>query len=170
MATETAIDDDYKIILKDTIKLVQNNSLTGEKRVIYGDVEQSVEAHQRIRHYNKTKLFKISMALGKTWKFSSFQTDLYLGGALNTIVHNQGRMFYNDSIIDYNGSSNILFNNQMTIDGILGARLHYFVTKKMGLTTGFKSQKSLTNWSNQDNINFHPVTFSFQLGLSYSLD
>lgn len=161
---------DYKIILKDTIIHVQNNSLTGEKTVIYGDVEHTVEAHRRIRHYNKTKLFKISMALGKTWKFSSFQTDFYLGGALNTIVHNQGRMFYNDSIIDYNGSSNILFNNQMTIDGILGARLHYFVTKKMGLTTGFQSQKSLSNWSIQDNINIHPVTFSFQLGLSYSLD
>ncbi|MBK9255174.1 MAG: hypothetical protein IPM42_06760 [Saprospiraceae bacterium] len=160
---------DYKIILKDTIKQVHNNSLTGEKRVIYGDVEHSVEAHHRIRHYNKTKLFKISMALGKTWKFSSFQADIYLGGALNTIVHNQGRMFYNDSIIDYNGSSNILFNNQMTADGIFGARLHYFVNKNIGLTTGFQTQKSLMNWSNQENINFYPVSYGLQLGLSYSL-
>lgn len=160
---------DYKIIIKDTVLQVQNNPLTGEQNVIYGDVEQTVQAERRVRHYNRTQLFKVSLAAGKSWRFNSFQFDVYLGGALNSLVQNQGRMLFDNSIIDYNGTSNPLFQNQMTVDGVLGARLHYLLNQNIGVTTGFQTQKSIMNWSNQDNINFYPASFSLQLGLSYSL-
>lgn len=160
---------DYKITVEDTIIQVQNYFNSGEQRIIRGDVEQSVQAERRVIHYNTTKLLKVSLAAGKTWRFNSFQTDVYLGGALNSWVHNQGRMFYEDAVTDYNGTSNAFLQNQSTIDGVMGARLHYFLSQNIGLTAGFQSQKSLMNWSKQDNINSHPVSFSLQLGLSYSL-
>lgn len=160
---------DYKISIKDTIIQVQNNLLSGQQTIIYGDVEKSVQAERRVRHYNTTKLFKVSAAIGKTWRFNSFQTDIYLGGALNSLVHNQGRTVDQDTIINYNGSSNSLFQNQLTLDATFGVRLHYFLNQNIGLTTGFQTQKSLMNWSNQTDINFYPLSFGLQLGLSYSL-
>lgn len=160
---------DYQITLKDTIIQVRKNLLTGEQTLVRGDVVQYVEAERRVVHYNKTKLLKASIGLGKSWRFHSFQTDVYLGGALNGLVQNQGRTFHQDTILDYNGSSNSLFQNQLTADGFLGARVHYFLTRNMGITTGVQVQKSLMNWSNQENINFFPASFSLQLGLSYSL-
>jgi hypothetical protein len=160
---------DYKIILEDTIIQVQNNVLTGEQNIIRGDVEVLVPAERKVIHYNQSKLFRASIGLGKSWRFHSFQTDVYLGGALNSLVHNQGRTFNDDTLIDYNGASNSLFANQLTVDGILGARLHYFLSPKLGLTTGIQAQKSLMNWSNQDGMNFYPLSFGLQFGLSYSL-
>lgn len=160
---------DYKVVIEDTIIQVQNNAITGEQRLIRGDVEQFVQAERRVRHYNKTQLFKLSLAIGKNWRFNSFQTDVYLGGALNTLVHNQGRMFYESEIMDYAGTSNSFFNNQWKVDGVLGARIHYFLNHSIGVNMGFQTQKSLMNWSNHSDINFYPVSFNMQLGLSYSL-
>lgn len=160
---------DYKITLTDTIIQVQNNLLTGEQTIIRGDVEQSVQAEHRVRHYNKTQLFKTSVAVGKNWRFRSFQTDVYLGGALNSVVHSQGRTFYENTIIDYKGASNSVFQNQWTAEGVLGLRLHYFLSPNLGVTTGVQAQKSLMNWSKPGDMNFYPASVSLQLGLSYSL-
>lgn len=160
---------DYKVILKDTIVQVQRNLVTGEQNVIYGDVEQFVQAERRIKHYNQSRLFKASLALGKSWRFKSFQTDIYLGGGLNVLVHNQGRTLFNETILDYNGTSNSLYQNQGAIDGMVGARFHYFLSQNIGIATGFQAQKSLMNWSAQNGTSFYPMTFSLQVGLSYSL-
>lgn len=160
---------DYKITLKDTIIQVRKNLLTGDETILRGDVEQYVQAERRVRHYNKIQLLKASVGIGKSWRFHSFQTDVYLGGALNGLVQNQGRTLHQDTILDYNGTSNSLFQNQLTLDGILGARLHYYLNPKIGLTTGLQVQKSLMNWSMEDNIAHYPTSFSLQLGLSYSL-
>lgn len=160
---------DYKITLTDTVIQVQNNLLTGEQNIIRGDVEEFVQAERRVRHYNKTQLFKASLAVGKHWRFNSLQTDVYLGAAMNSWVRNQGRMFSENTIIDYNGASNSFFSNQWTVDGVLGVRLHYLLLPNIGLTTGFQTQRSLMNWSNRDDINFYPVSFSLQVGVSYSL-
>lgn len=161
--------EDYKITLIDTVLQVQNNLLTGKQTIIRGDVEELVNAERRVIHYNKTQLFKASLALGKRWRFNSFQTDVYLGGALNSVVRNQGRMFLENEIIDYQGASNSAFQNQWTLDGVLGVRFHYLLTPVIGITTGFQTQKSLMNWSNQEGINFYPASFGLQMGLSYSL-
>lgn len=161
--------EDYRIVLEDTIIQVRNNLLTGDQNIIRGDVEQSVRAERRVQHYNKSRLFKVSIGLGKSWRFNSFQTDVYLGGALNAWVQNQGRTLSEDAIIDYNGTSNPLFQNQLKADGVLGARLHYFLNSNLGLTAGFQAQKSLMNWSNQGGVNFYPASLGVQIGLSYSL-
>ncbi len=160
---------DHTIVLKDTIIRIENNLLTGEQIVIRGDVEQTVQAERQVRHHNTTRLFKLSAGLGKTWRFNSFQTDIYLGGAMNAISQNQGRTLYNDAVIDYNGPSNVLFQNQFRLDGMLGARLHYYLNHRVGLTTGIQVQKSLMNWSRQADITMNPGSLSVQMGLSYSL-
>jgi len=161
--------ENYPITLQDTIIQVRNNLATREQTIVRGDVEQLVEAERIIRHYNTTQLFKVSAGIGKSWHFRSFQTDLYLGGALNTVVQNQGRSLYQGEIIDYYGASNSIFQNQMTVDGMVGARLHYFFTRKVGIMTDLQLQRSLMNWSNQEAVNFYPTSFGLQWGLSYSL-
>lgn len=163
------IIEDYKVTIRDTIIQIQNNVITGEQRVIRGDIEQLVQAERRVRHYNRTQLFKLSLALGKNWRFHSFQTDVYLGGALNTLVQNQGKMFYEGEIVDYKAASNSFFSNQWMLDGVLGLRLHYFLSQNIGISTGFQAQKSLMNWSNDTHINFYPASYSLQMGLTYSL-
>ncbi|MEL7534153.1 MAG: hypothetical protein AAFN10_22805, partial [Bacteroidota bacterium] len=160
---------DYQITLEDTIIQVQKNLLSGEENIIRGDVELSVPAERRVVHYNTSKLLKLSLGVGKSWRLNSFQVDTYLGGALNSLVQNQGRTLHDESIIDFSGASNSLIKNQFTADGILGGRLHYYLKQNLGLTIGCQVQKSLMNWSNQDNIKVLPATFSLQLGLSYAL-
>ncbi|MBK8699419.1 MAG: hypothetical protein IPN29_07690 [Saprospiraceae bacterium] len=160
---------DHKVILKDTIIQVQNNLLTGGQKVIRGDVEQIVQAERRVIHHNTTKLFKISFGLGKSWRFRSFQTDVYLGCAFNSLVKNQGRSVYQGTIVDYSGSDNILFQNQWAADGFIGARLHYFLNPKLSLTSGFQINKSLLDWNNLNEVNQYPVSIGFQLGLGYHM-
>ncbi len=164
----SGIIEDYQVTLKDTIVQVQKNMLTGEETITRGDVVQSVRAEHRIRHYNRTQLFKTSLAVGKNWRFKAFQTDVYLGGALNGIVRNQGRMFFEGSVIDYEGASNPLFSNRWTVDGVLGARVHYFPYERIGITTGLQAQRSLTNWSNLADGRMYPLSFGLQVGLSYA--
>ena len=161
--------EDYPITLKDTILEVRQNLLTGEETIVRGDVVQSVQAERRVRHYNMTQLFKASLAMGKSWRFRSFQTDAYVGSALNGLVRNEGRMFFEGEIIDYSGISNPFFRNRWTLDGVAGARVHYFPWQQIGITAGFQAQRSLTNWSNQADGRFYPASFSLQLGLSYAL-
>lgn len=159
---------DYLVVLEDTIIQIQNNLLTGEQTIIRGDVEQFVEAERRVIHHNKAKLFKGMLALGKSWRFGDFKTDLYLGGGLNVSVRNQGRTLYQSTIIDYEGPENAVFDNQWTVDGILGIRLHYFLNQRFGLTTGIQAQRSLVNWSNESASNFYPAILNLHLGTSYS--
>jgi hypothetical protein len=120
-------------------------------------------------HHNRSTMVNVSFAFGKSWRFNSFQTDFYLGSALNSIVHHRGRALHNDSIIDFNGPSNSLIKNQGKIDGMLGVRFHYFLNRHIGITSAFHMQKSLMNWSIEDGVNYAPVSYGLLLGLSYSL-
>lgn len=164
------IINDYPITISDALVQVQNNLISGQYENIYRDVETTVQAQRRIIHYNKTRLFKVSFAVGKSWQFRGLQADLYLGAALNTFVNNQGRMLHQDSILDYQGVSNSVFQNQMMIDALMGARLHYFLTGSTAITAGFQGQRSVTNWSNQAEIRLYPWSAGLQLGMSYYLD
>ncbi|GAB4407815.1 MAG: hypothetical protein OHK0039_10470 [Bacteroidia bacterium] len=104
--------EDYLITLKDTILQVRQNLLTGEETIVRGDAVQAVQAERRVRHFNKTQLFKASLAIGKNWRFHAFQTDVYLGGALNGLARNEGRTFFEGEIMDYNRTANPFFQNQ----------------------------------------------------------
>lgn len=161
---------DYTIVLEDTVVQVQNDVNTGQQNVIYGDVEQTVAAERRIVHYNKIKLLKLTLAAGKSWHFNSFQTDVYLGVAMNSLVQNKGRMLYRDELISYSGASNELYQNQLMVDAILGLRLHYYLNDKLGVTAGFQGQRSAMNWSKREDISLYPAMFSLQFGVSYYLD
>lgn len=160
---------DFPITLMDTIVQIRNNVLTGEQTIIRGDIELLVEADRKIVHYNKTKLLNGSLAIGKSWQYNAFQTDVYLGGALNGVVSNQGKTLYQDMIIDYDGSTNPVFKNQWAAAGILGIRQHYYWNQKISLTAGIQAQHSVVNWGNANEAKFHPTTVSILLGLSYSL-
>lgn len=161
--------EDYQITLEDTIVEIRKNSLTGMETLIRGDAVQSVRAERIVRHFNRTQLFKTSLAIGKQWRFNAFQTDVYLGGALNGIVRNQGRMFFDNEIINYEGTTNPAFHNQWRVDGMAGARVHYFLYDRMGITTGIQAQRSLMNWSTQEGVRLYPLSVSLQVGVSYSL-
>lgn len=158
----------YTITLYDTIIQVQNNSLTGSQNIIRGDVDVTVQAERRIVHYNTSRLLRASLSMGRSWKFSVFQTDLYLGASTNAWAQNQGRTFYQGDIINYSGTSNALFRNVWATDAVMGGRFQYFVLENLGITAGCQFQKSLVNWSDEDSIKFYPSAFSCQLGLSYS--
>lgn len=160
---------DYPIVLSDTIIQIRNNIITGEQTIIRGDVEQFVEADRRVIHHNTTSLFSGSFAIGKSWQLKAFQTDIYLGGVLNSLVHNQGKTLRQGTIIEYDGAANSLFDNQWTVAGISGARLHYSINQKISLTAAMQVQKSLLNWGVQGQSRFHPTTVSLLLGVGYSL-
>ncbi|MEO1417182.1 MAG: hypothetical protein AAFW00_17995 [Bacteroidota bacterium] len=161
--------EDYPIILEDTVLQVRNNVVTGDQTIRRGDVETSVLAERSVQHYNTSRLFKLSMGMGKSWRFRSFQADAYLGGTLNSWVRNQGRTLSNDEVVDYNGASNSLFQNQFTAEGILGTRLHYDLNPKLALIMGFQAQKSLMNWSKQNGIHQYPASIHLLMGLKYTL-
>lgn len=157
---------DYPITLKDTIIQVQNNLITGEQILVRGDVELSVQADQRIRHYNRISLIQAPITMGKSWLFNSFQTDVYLGGSLNILSQNEGRTYYDDMLIDYKGTSNTIIHNQWTVDAIIGGRIHYFIDQNIGVHTGFQVQKSIMNWSKENQMDMYPVSFNWYLGAS----
>lgn len=163
------IIEDYPVTLEDTILQVQQNLLTGKETVIRGDAVQTVRAERRVRHYNRTQLLRTSLAFGKAWQFNRFQTDVYLGSTFGAVIGNEGRMFSGDDILDYSGLSTPFYQNRWTVDGLLGARFHYFPFERVGITTGFQAQRSLMNWSSQDEIRFFPTSLGVQLGVSYSL-
>jgi len=161
--------EDYPIILEDTILQVRNNVVTGDQTIRRGDVETSVLAERNVQHYNISRLIKLSMGMGKSWRFHSFQTDVYLGGMLNSWVQNQGRTLSKDEVVDYSGASNSLFQNQFTAEGMMGIRLHYDLNPNIALSTGLQAQKSLMNWSNQNGINQYPASINWSIGLKYTL-
>lgn len=163
------IIDNYKITLVDTIVQVQNNLLSGEQTIIHGNVDQFVKAERRIRHYNRTQLFKTSLGAGKSWRSGPFQTDVYLGGSLIFVATNKGRTVDGGSIINYNGSGSSIYQNQWTAEGFIGTRVHYFMSSRVGLTAGLQCQKALMNWRTNKDVNTYPLSFGFQFGLSYSL-
>jgi cytoskeletal protein RodZ len=160
----------YNITLKDTIIHVLNNSFTGSQNTIRGDVELTVPAERRVIHYNTSHLVKSTIALGRSWRFNAWQADLYLGGGINALVHNQGRALHQGDIIDYYGTSNPVFQNKWAFDAIVGTRLQYFVEQNLGITFGLQYQKSLVNWSLVNAENSFPSIIGLHLGLSYSWD
>lgn len=160
---------DYVITLRDTVVQVRKDMVTGRQEKIYGDVQQTVEAGRNVVHYNTTRLFKVSLAAGKSWRLKTIQTDFYLGGTLNAMANNKGKTLYMDEVLRYNGDANTTIDNSLLLEAFAGARIHYFIDPRVAFTVGFQVQKSLMNWSTLENARLYPISAGFQLGISYKL-
>lgn len=162
--------DDYKITLTDTILQIQTNALTGQQSVIRGDVELDATATRIIRHYNRTQLVQIPVALGKTWTIKRrWQADVLIGGALTVYSSNTGRTFYQGEIQYYDEGPAEFLENQWKVHGLIMGRMTYHISPYLGVTTGIQLQKSLSNWSTEQNIQMHPNVLNWEIGMMFSL-
>ena len=161
--------NNYKITLVDTILEVRVNTLTGETQSVRGDVELDAPAKRMVRHHNTVRLYQIPFAVGRTWSSEKWQADLMLGGAISVFSENKGRTLYQGEILDYDGTSNSLVSTQGKLHALMAGRITYNLTKKIGITTGVQFQKSISNWSREQNIKMRPNSLNLELGLKYSL-
>lgn len=160
--------EDYTITLTDTVLQIQTNTLTGQQTITRGDVELNVPATRIVAHYNTSRLYQIPIAAGKTWGFKNWQADVLLGGTINIFTNNKGRTLYQGEIVDYNDASTPFLDNRWTINGLLTGRMTYQISERFGITAGIQFQKSLSNWSGEDNIQMRPAIWTGELGVSFS--
>lgn len=165
----TTIEDYTTVTLTDTIVQVQNNLVSGQQSAIIGDVEVPIDAQRKVIHHNTTKLLKVTAAFGKTWQYNAFAIDAYMGLGLGKRISSRGRTLLNDTIIDYAGTTNDFLNNKIIVDGMIGLRVQYTVSPRIGITSGIVMQKSLSNWSNELGVAMRPTVVGVHLGLGYSL-
>ncbi len=159
--------EDYTIILRDTIIEKQINVLSGKQTLIRGNVEILSQAERRVRHYNKTELWQIPFALGKSWDINKWMVDLLLGGSLNIYTQNIGKSTFQQDPISYNGSSTRIIDNRLKVNALLAGRLSYQLDEHWGLSTGLQIQKSLQDWSPETGVQMLPGTLGLQFGLNY---
>lgn len=158
---------DYIVVLEDTIIRVENDIVSGRQTPIYGDVEARASAERHVIHYNQSRMLKAFGTFGRSWQFKSFQGDLYLGAAINTLVNNNGRLLYEEQILTYNGVENTAFSNLYKIDGLVGFRLLYPLNHKLSISSSIQWQKSLLDWGATNNRSLYPSSFGVQMGLSW---
>ena len=168
----TGIIPDYQLTLTDTILEISTDAFTGEQTEIRGDVNLSVYAERKIRHFNRTRIFQIPFAVGKAWisKSEKLQLDVLVGGSFNIMSNNAGRTFYQGGIQNYNSSSNNFLSKKMKFNTLLGGRLTYYLNSNLGIMTGFQFQKSISNWSIEQDIKVRPSWVNLSLGLAYYID
>ena len=168
----TGIIPDYQLTLTDTILEISTDAFTGEQTEIRGDVNLSVYAERKIRHFNRTRIFQIPFAVGKAWisKSEKLQLDVLAGGSFNIMSNNAGRTFYQGEIQNYNSSSNNFLSKKMKFNTLLGGRLTYYLNSNLGIMTGFQFQKSISNWSIEQDIKVRPSWVNLSLGLAYYID
>lgn len=159
--------ENYTIILQDTIIQVQANSLTGQQNIVRGDVELTVNATRNVRHFNQMRLYQIPLAIGKSWRVQRWQMDLLVGGTMTIFSENKGRSLYQGQLIDYNGASTPLLNNQWQVQALAAGRMSYFFSDHLGIQAGLQFQKSLTNWSLESGVTMRPWLVGGELGLVY---
>jgi hypothetical protein len=160
--------EDYTITLTDTIVEVHTSLISGKEKVIRGDVDLVVPAKRMVRHHNQIRLIQIPFAVGKTWVSKKWQMDLLVGGSLNVLSKNKGRTLFENEIRDYNGSDTGFFKNQWTVNAMLSGRLTYHLNQHWGLSSGLQFQKSLSNWSTEENVTMRPSVLLLDVGLSYT--
>lgn len=161
--------DNHSITLQDTITHLLTNVLTGQQSIVRGDVDVKVTAERRIRHYNSIQLYQIPLALGKAWSYQKWQAYALVGGSLNVYAMNTGRTAYGGNVLDYDDTSTPFLNNQWKFNAQLTGRLSYQFTNHLSIVGGVQYQKSLSDWSTEQNIQMRPGIINYELGLSYSI-
>jgi hypothetical protein len=58
----------------------------------------------------------------------------------------------------------------MKFNTLLGGRLTYYLNSNLGIMTGFQFQKSISNWSIEQDIKVRPSWVNLSLGLAYYID
>lgn len=165
---QSSIEEEI-ITLSDTIVEIRTNVLTGESTNIYGDVDLLTEVEYLVRHYNRTNLYQIPFAVGKTWSKNRWQADILLGGSVNVFTTNKGRTFYDGELEFYNGSNTGFISNQWAFNAMARGQFTYYINNQLGLTSGFQIQKSVTNWSQENGVKMRPQWMGLELGLSMKL-
>ncbi len=163
------IEDYTTVTIMDTIVEIQISSLTGNKLVVWGDVEVSVDAVRNVRHHNQYRLIQVPIAVGKSWRMGKhWQADLAVGSAINVLANNQGRSIYQGELQQINGPKTSTIDNRWGIQGLAMARLGYRLNGQMGIMLDVQYQKSLTNWGSAPNLQMHPRIFNLGLGAYYA--
>lgn len=161
--------EDYEIVLEDTIVQVQTNVITGERTEIRGDVSLIVPAERRVQHYNSLSLLQIPVSIGKSWGAKRWQSHLMVGGVANISFSKTGRTLYQNELVDYNDSSTGIWSNKLGFSATLSAGLSYRITDDLGIVTMLQYQRSLSNWSTEENTTMQPHILNWSFGASYSL-
>jgi hypothetical protein len=170
LAWSQRIEDYTSVTIRDTIVEIQVNSLTGNRTVVRGDVEVSVDAVRNVRHHNRYRLVQVPIAIGKSWRIGGrWQTDLAVGGAINVLAHNQGRSIYQGELQRIDGPATRTIDNRWGLHGLAMARFGYRLNERMGILLEVQYQKSLTNWSSVPNLQMKPRIFNLGLGACYTL-
>lgn len=160
--------DNYPVTIENAVVSVIRNTITGETTPVRENVSRQVQAEHHFRHYNRISMLKLSTAFGRSWPFKSFQTSAYVGASVNTFTHQQGRSYFRDEIISYDGSQTALYDNRYAIDGLLGVRAGIPLNARIAITAGLQLQRSLMNWSSRPDLNAYPTIINLQMGLSFS--
>lgn len=161
--------NNHTVTLENTVLEIRTDALTGQQTFITGDTEVEVEAYRVVRHHNTTRLYQIPLALGKTFEFGKWSTDIYAGGTFNFAAQHQGRTLLNGDVIDINGRSNPILDGRFAVGTMLSGQITYQLNPKLGLGAGIQMQKSITDWSKDDNVNIRPHSIGLELGLRYRL-
>jgi len=119
-------------------------------------------------HYNTTRLIQVPFTVGKTWNWGRWQADLMAGGVLNVQATNAGRTLFEGELIDYDGSSTDFMSNQWKVHGMGAANVTYRLTEHFGITGGVQFQKSISNWSTEEDVSMRPFLIGAQVGLTYT--
>lgn len=161
--------DNYTVILKDTLIQVQSNFITGKQSFVRGDVEVPVNAQRIIRHYNTVQLVQIPLAVGRNWTQADWAYGLYAGATMNISTSQSGRTYYEAGIFDYSGRNTEFINNSWKLHAMLSGRVSYAINERFALSSQFQVQKSVMNWSLENDVSMKPVIYSLSFGIDYIL-
>jgi len=161
--------ENYTVTIKDTLVEVQNNLITGRESFVRGDVEVPVDAKRVVRHYNSIEIIQFPFALGRSFSMNKLEIGIYGGGSLNIQTSAQGKSLFNDSITEYASQDELLISKDLKFSGMLYGRLAYSLSERVSLSLNLQLQRSLTDWSLEDEITMRPVIFSSMLGFEFRL-
>lgn len=82
---------------------------------------------------------------------------------------NSGRTISNGQIVDYNGSETSFISNNWKLNALSAFRISYSFSERFAISSGVQLQKSLMNWSLEENIQMRPIIYNIAIGIDYTL-
>lgn len=161
--------EDIPVTLFDTIILVQQNAVSGNQNFIRGDVDLLVDGERRVRHYNRTDLIQVPIALGYSWKAGAWSLNVGGGTTLSLNTTHAGKTIIDGTLTEYQGNANDILSTKLAVNGMLYGTVMYRIRPRWGITATTSYQKSLSNWSTEPSISMNPSIINFSFGISYKL-